>query len=132
MIFIVIGLFIVLYLSYRLGTVHEELKQLKLAFSQYQKLSEENEKVSQQFYQEIMNAKIENNNQFNRILSGIGKLQFNTKSNEKTKTGGVANESPSELSKEARQNYYLLRDDLVLKDNMILGLQSYVRNICLK
>lgn len=66
------------YLSYTLGSVNKELKQLKSEFVQYQQLTEKNETLSHKFYKELTDAKIENNRQFYRVLSGIGKLQLNT------------------------------------------------------
>ncbi|KRP75328.1 lysis protein [Pseudomonas paralactis] len=46
--------------------------------------------------------------------------------------GGVADANTPELTADARQDYFTLRDQLALSRQMILGLQDHVRRVCLR
>lgn len=46
--------------------------------------------------------------------------------------GGVAHAVAPELTADARQDYFTLRDQLALSRQMILGLQDHVRRVCLR
>lgn len=50
----------------------------------------------------------------------------------KTSTGGVDDAGTAELTADARSDYFTLRDQLALSQQMILGLQDHVRRICLR
>ena len=45
---------------------------------------------------------------------------------------GVADAVAAELTADARQDYFTLRDQLALSRQMILGLQDHVRRVCLR
>lgn len=47
-------------------------------------------------------------------------------------TGGVADADTAELAADARSDYFTLRDQLALSKQMILGLQDYVHQVCLR
>lgn len=47
-------------------------------------------------------------------------------------TGGVADAGTAELAADARSDYFTLRDQLALSKQMILGLQDYVHQVCLR
>ncbi|WP_018929249.1 lysis protein [Pseudomonas umsongensis] len=49
-----------------------------------------------------------------------------------TGAGGVADAGTTELAADARSDYFTLRDQLALSKQMILGLQDYVRQVCLR
>ncbi|KNH21855.1 lysis protein [Pseudomonas syringae] len=49
-----------------------------------------------------------------------------------TGAGGVADAGTAELSADARPDYFTLRDQLALSKQMILGLQDYVHQVCLR
>ncbi len=49
-----------------------------------------------------------------------------------TGTGGVADAGTAELAADARPDYFTLRDQLALSKQMILGLQDYVSQVCLR
>ena len=49
-----------------------------------------------------------------------------------TGPGGVADAGTAELATDARPDYFTLRDQLALSQEMILGLQDHVRRICLR
>jgi prophage endopeptidase len=49
-----------------------------------------------------------------------------------TGAAGVADASTAELAADARPDYFTLRDQLALSRQMILGLQDYTRQVCLR
>ncbi|MDF2640959.1 MAG: lysis protein [Pseudomonas sp.] len=49
-----------------------------------------------------------------------------------TGAGGVADAGTAELAADARPDYFTLRDQLALSKQMILGLQDYVSQVCLR
>ncbi|MGY2361529.1 lysis system i-spanin subunit Rz [Pseudomonas azotoformans] len=51
---------------------------------------------------------------------------------EKASAGGVADANTAELATDARPDYFTLRDQLALSQKMILGLQDYVHQVCLR
>jgi len=51
---------------------------------------------------------------------------------EKASTGGVVDATTAELTANVRPDYFTLRDQLALSKQMILGLQDYVHQVCLR
>ncbi|WP_420916748.1 lysis system i-spanin subunit Rz [Pseudomonas lundensis] len=51
---------------------------------------------------------------------------------EKASAGSVADAGTAELAADARPDYFTLRDQLALSKQMILGLQDYVHQVCLR
>ncbi|MDR7053728.1 prophage endopeptidase [Pseudomonas koreensis] len=49
-----------------------------------------------------------------------------------TAAAGVADAGAAELAADARSDYFTLRDQLALSKQMILGLQDYVSQVCLR
>ena len=49
-----------------------------------------------------------------------------------TGPGGMADAGAAELAADARPDYFTLRDQLALSKQMILGLQDYVSQVCLR
>jgi len=49
-----------------------------------------------------------------------------------TGAGGVVDAGTAELAANARPDYFTLRDQLALSKQMILGLQDYVHQVCLR
>lgn len=49
-----------------------------------------------------------------------------------TGAAGVADAGTAELAEDARPDYFTLRDQLALSRQMILGLQDYTRQVCLR
>lgn len=65
------------------------------------------------------------------VATGKRRLQLNAtcaKSNTATSTG-VDDAATAELTPDARQNYFRLREQLVTAEKQILGLQSYIRKV---
>ncbi|MBF8466281.1 lysis protein [Klebsiella oxytoca] len=65
------------------------------------------------------------------VASGKRRLQLNARC---TKGGaasspGVDDETTSELTPDARQNYFRLREQLATSEKQILGLQGYIRKV---
>lgn len=115
-----------------LSSIKTELSQVKAEFNQYQMLVQKVSEIDNKFTKELADAKAENNKLYNNVITGIGRLQLNISNAEQTTTtASVANGTACELTGEARQNYYLLRKDIITKDNQILGLQAYINQICL-
>ncbi len=51
---------------------------------------------------------------------------------EKASAGSVADATTAELAANARPDYFTLRDQLARSKQMILGLQDYVHQVCLR
>jgi prophage endopeptidase len=70
------------------------------------------------------------------VAVGRKRLHLNatcsTAGNPTTGAGGLADGGPAELTADARQDYFTLRDQLALSRQMILGLQDHVRRVCLR
>jgi len=111
-----------------LGGIKTELSQIQAEFKQYRVLVQKVRDIDDKFTQELTHAKTENNKLYNNVLNGLGRLQLNIN---KATTANLDDGKAYELTGEARQNYYLLRDDIITKDNMILALQKYITSICL-
>ncbi|WP_415763922.1 lysis system i-spanin subunit Rz [Pseudomonas sp. CP4] len=70
------------------------------------------------------------------VADGRRRLLFNatcsTNTPNATGAGGVADAGAAELAADARSDYFALRDQLALSKQMILGLQDYVGQVCLR
>lgn len=111
-----------------LGAIQHELSALSQQFQQYQKLVQKVNDIDSKFTQELTDAKAENLHRYNNVINHVARLQLNSS---KTATATLDDANACELTGEARQNYYLLRNDIITKDNVILGLQHYIREVCL-
>ena len=132
-IILIIGAFVFLVIRLEtvcesLGTIKTELTQVKQEFQNYQSLVQKVNDIDTKFSRELADEKAKNNELYNDVISGLGRLQLNIK---QTTATSVDDAKSCELTGEARQNYYLLRDDIITKDKMILGLQHYINEICL-
>jgi len=65
------------------------------------------------------------------LSNGIARFQLNVDKTAKATTASMDNANACELVGEARQNYYLLRDEIITKDNQNLGLQVNIKKVCL-
>ena len=64
------------------------------------------------------------------VASGKRRLQLNaTCKGNSTGTAGMDDASTAELTPDARQNYFHLREQLVTAEKQILGLQEYIRTV---
>lgn len=67
------------------------------------------------------------------VANGAKRLQLNAscKSATVATTGSVADAFSAELTPDARQNYFRLRERIEIARSQIAGLQDYIRNVCL-
>ena len=83
---------------------------------------------------EALNHALSKNADLQRdVADGLKRLPVNaTCTVAKTAPGGVADAGTAELAADARSDYFTLRDQLALSKQMILGLQDYVHQVCLR
>ena len=85
---------------------------------------------------ELNNERASNLELRRSVDAGHQRLRLNATcsaaSTEKTSAGGVAAAATAELATDARSDYFTLRDQLALSKQMILGLQDYVHQVCLR
>ena len=86
--------------------------------------------------QELNHALSENNDLRRAVDDGSKRLRLaatcSTTKPDQTSAGGVDDAGTAELTADARSDYFTLRDQLALSQQMILGLQDHVRRICLR
>lgn len=86
--------------------------------------------------QELNDERTENDNLRRAVDAGLKRLRLNATCSAPTtpaaSAGGLADASTAELTADARQDYFTLRDQLALSRQMILGLQDHVRRVCLR
>jgi prophage endopeptidase len=85
---------------------------------------------------ELNNERASNLELRRSVDAGHQRLRLNATcsaaSTEKTSAGGVAAPATAELATDARSDYFTLIDQLALSKQMILGLQDYVHQVCLR
>jgi prophage endopeptidase len=86
--------------------------------------------------QELNHARTEIDTLRLAVADGRQRLRFKATCSvttpENTGAGGVADAGTAELAADARPDYFTLRDQLALSKQMILGLQDYVHQVCLR
>jgi prophage endopeptidase len=86
--------------------------------------------------QELNHARTEIDTLRLAVADGRQRLRINATCSaagtEKASAGGVADAGTAELAADARSDYFTLRDQLALSKQMILGLQDYVHQVCLR
>ena len=96
----------------------------------------ERDAIDLQRTQELNDERIENDGLRRAVDAGIKRLRLNATCSAPSTTaasaGGVADAGTAELTADARQDYFTLRDQLALSRQMILGLQDHVRRVCLR
>ena len=84
----------------------------------------------------LNHARFENTELRRAVDAGSKRLHVNAvcRAPEPNQTGPgrVADAGTAELATDARPDYFTLRDQLALSQEMILGLQDHVRRICLR
>lgn len=86
--------------------------------------------IDAKYTQDLADAQ-ENINQLERdVANGRKRLQLNANcKNNATGTTGMDDAATAELTPDARQNYFHLREKLVTAEKQILGLQEYIRTV---
>ncbi|MDQ0741805.1 lysis protein [Pseudomonas sp. W4I3] len=97
----------------------------------------ERDAIDLQRTQELNDERIENDGLRRAVDAGLNRLHLNATCSAPaapptTGAGGVADAGTPELTADARQDYFTLRDQLALSRQMILGLQDHVRRVCLR
>ncbi|UOK40109.1 lysis protein [Pseudomonas palleroniana] len=86
--------------------------------------------------QELNDERIKNDVLRVDVADGRKRLRVNATcsatATDTTGAGGLADGRTAELTDDARQDYFTLRDQLALSRQMILGLQDHVRRVCLR
>ena len=96
----------------------------------------ERDAIDLQRTQELTHERAENDALRLDVAAGRKRLRVNATcsapATPAASAGGVADATPPELTADARQDYFTLRDQLALSRQMILGLQDHVRRVCLR
>ena len=96
----------------------------------------ERDAIDLQRTQELNHERSENDALRLDVATGRKRLRLNATCSAPAKSatgaGGLDDDGAAELTADARQNYFTLRDQLALSRQMILGLQDYVRQVCLR
>ena len=95
------------------------------------------DQVDQKHTEELNHARAENDALRRDVDDGRQRLRIRATCKPAvpiTATGaaGVADAGTAELAADARSDYFTLRDQLALSRQMILGLQDYTRQVCLR
>ncbi|MGP3790293.1 lysis protein [Pseudomonas sp. B392_1p] len=81
---------------------------------------------------ELDDAKADNDRLRAAVAAGQQRLRVNATCPATSSSGRVVDAGTAELTPQARQDYFALRDELALSRQMILGLQDYVGTVCLR
>jgi prophage endopeptidase len=96
----------------------------------------ERDAIDLQRTQELNHERAQNDGLRLAVRAGLKRLQLNATCSAPatgtTGAGGLADGGSAELTEDARQDYFTLRDQLALSKQMILGLQDHVRRVCLR
>lgn len=96
----------------------------------------ERDAIDLQRTQELNDERIENDGLRRAVDAGLKRLRLNATCSvpvpPAASAGGLADAGTAELTADARQDYFTLRDQLALSRQMILGLQDHVRRVCLR
>lgn len=94
------------------------------------------DEIDLQRTQELSHALNQNDDLRRAVDAGSQRLRLtatcSTPKPAQTSAGGVADAATAELTADARSDYFTLRDQLALSQQMILGLQDHVRRVCLR
>ncbi|MBK5525327.1 lysis protein [Pseudomonas sp. TH06] len=92
----------------------------------------ERDAIDQRNTKELTDALTENKRLRRSVGDGTGRLHVRAICPAAAGTARVADARRAELAADARPDYFTLRDQLALSRQMILGLQQYVRGVCLR
>lgn len=124
----------------RLNHANEKANSFELALKNEQKdkadLEAKNRKASEsdsRLTMELVNAKNEIAQLRHDVANGAKRMQLNAKcsATSKSSTGGVDDATAARLTDSAQRDYFILRERAEQSRLMILGLQEYIRDVCL-
>lgn len=109
-------------------------KQLNEAVSENQQLRKKNDSLNEldRKNTEALNNAREENDRLAAAVDAGNKRVYVKASCPKSTTASVANGNAAELDSVARQDYFRLRKQMIEVRQQVLGLQDYVRDVCLK
>ncbi|ALB67167.1 lysis protein [Cronobacter dublinensis] len=113
-----------------LTEVNRELSLAKSTMKDMETRQRDVAALDAKYTQELADAQSTINQLERDVATGKRRLQLNAtcKSNS-TGTTGMDDASTAELTPDARQNYFHLREQLVTAEKQILGLQEYIRTV---
>ena len=137
---LIASLFGLTYYHYRVQSLNRDVSELSNVAKQQQATLDQIETQRQavaaidiKHTKELADAKSENERLRADIANGTKRLQLNaTCTKPVSKTTGPASVDDvtgPELTPDARQNYFHLREQLVTAEKQILGLQEYIRTV---
>lgn len=88
--------------------------------------------LDRKFFKEMANAKQENESLRNAVAAGNRRLLVKascTRLQAAAGASGVDDDSSAELSPDAREDYFHLRDQIAVTEKQLSGLQEYVRTV---
>lgn len=109
-------------------------KQLNEAVSANQQLRQKNDSLSEldRKNTEALNNAREENDRLAAAVDNGNKRVYVKASCPKPTSASVVNGSAAELDRIARQDYFRLRKQMIEVRQQVVGLQDYVRDVCLK
>ncbi|HEF7275741.1 TPA: lysis protein [Yersinia enterocolitica] len=137
---LIASLFGLTYYHYRVQSLNRDVAELSNVAKQQQATLDQIETQRQdvaaidiKHTKELADAKSENERLRADIASGTKRLQLNATCtspvSKPTGPASVDDVTGPELTPDARQNYFHLREQLVTAEKQILGLQEYIRTV---
>lgn len=116
------------------GSLSDAKKQLNEAVRANQQLRQKNDSLSEldRKNTEALNNAREENDRLAAAVDAGNKRVYVKASCPKPTASSVANGNAAELDSVARQDYFRLRKQMIEVRQQVLGLQDYVRDVCLK
>ncbi|SEJ46556.1 prophage endopeptidase [Pseudomonas linyingensis] len=118
-----------------LATAEGQVEQLQQSARLAEQAFAARDAVDQQHTEELSHARAENDRLRADVAAGGQRLFVKTACPAVpaySGAAGVADAGAAELAADARPDYHALRDELALSRQMILGLQQYVREVCVR
>lgn len=118
-----------------LATSLDQVEQLQQSAHLAEQAFSARDAVDQQHTEELSHARAENDRLRADVAAGSRRLLVKAACQAvpaDSGTAGVADAGAAELAADARPDYHALRNELALSRQMVLGLQQYVREVCVR
>lgn len=119
----------------QLATAGAQVEQLQQSARLAEQAFAARDAVDQQHTEELSHARAENDRLRADVAAGDRRLLVKAACpavSADSGAAGVADAGAAELAADARPDYHALRGELALSRRMILGLQQYVREVCVR
>lgn len=115
----------------RADTAEQSLKLANATITDMQVRQRDVAALDAKYTGELADAKATIDQLERDVASGKRRLQLNARCTKGSAASspGVDDETTSELTPDARQNYFRLREQLATSEKQILGLQGYIRKV---